>query len=204
MAKKNGAGELTIVPLTAARMDDLGKVLRGTWGSACWCMYPRLTSQEERALAPSSDERRRRMTALARKRRAPGLLAYRAGEAVGWVAIAPRPELVRIDTSKGTPRVDAVNVWAIPCVTVLARARGAGVAVALIGAAVAYAKKHGAPAVEAYPRASDERVDDDMAYIGTRKLFHRAGFRAIREPPEDRPKNRIPRVTMRIACNGAS
>lgn len=202
MARGAGDGELAIRPLTAARMEDLGTVLRGTWGSSCWCMYPRRTSKTALPKASGGEGARNRaaMTALARKRRAPGLLAYRDGEAVGWVAIAPRPELARIDASKATPPVDEVPVWVIPCITVKRRARGQGVGVALIHAAVEYAAKHGAPAVEAYPRAGDVRVHDDFAFIGTEALFEKAGFRKVRGPLPKLPRTWTPRVTMRIAC----
>jgi GNAT superfamily N-acetyltransferase len=189
--------------LTAARMDDLGAVLRVGWSNGCWCMYPRLSTALERSLSGPGSQRTRRknaMTRLARRRRAPGLLAYVDGEPVGWIAVAPRPELVRIDLSRATPRVDDVPVWVIPCIAVRPHARGRGLALALITAAVEYARSQGATAVEAYPRASNARVDDERAFYGTERLFRRAGFRVIRKPPRDLPKSWIPRVTMRLEC----
>ena len=198
-----GDGELRIVRLTPSRMDDMGTALSGTWGSACWCMYPRLTAKTRRELPPGTGDASRSrvaMTALAAKRRAPGLLAYVGTEVAGWVAIAPRPELARIDSSKATPPVDDVRVWVIPCITVRRRFRGRGVAQALIRAAVEHAARHGAPAVEGYPRASNERVHDDFAFIGTESLFRKAGFRKVRGPLRDVPRGWTPRVTMRIAC----
>ena len=80
-------------------------------------------------------------------------------------------------------------------------ARGRGVALALIRAAVAYATENGAPFVEAYPRAGATRTGDDNAYFGTEPLFRRAGFRVVRKPLENRPRNWIPRVTMRIEAS---
>ncbi len=199
---------MDVVPLTPSRMDDLGEVLRGGWGNGCWCMFPRLNARLLRELpgdGTASEKRRVAMAALARKRRAPGLLAYDDdGQPVGWIAVAPRPELVRVDASRTTPRVDDVDVWVIPCVTVKKRARGRGIAVELIRAAVAYAAGQGAPAVEAYPRAGDVRVHDDFAYIGTEALFRRAGFEVVRGLDPDRPARSIPRVTMRIACGASS
>jgi GNAT superfamily N-acetyltransferase len=189
--------------LTPARMDDLGEVLKGSWGRGCWCMHPRLTAADERALPGRGSvmaKRKVAMTALARRRRAPGLLACRDGEAVGWVAIGPRPELVRIERSRATPRVDEVPVWVIPCITVRPSARGAGVAVALIRAAVAYAKDQGARAVEAYPRAANERIEDDLAFFGTERLFRRAGFEIIAGPRPGLPASWARRVTMRVDC----
>lgn len=184
-------------------MDDMQEVLRGSWGSACFCMFPRLTARLRRELPGPSGfgtRNRRAMTALARKRRAPGLLAYVDGEVAGWIAIAPRPDMARIETSKATPRVDDVEVWVIPCITVRRRSRGRGVAQALIRAAVAYAAEQGAPAVEAYPRAGDVRVHDDFAFIGTEALFRKAGFRRIHGPLDPLPRGWTPRVTMRVAC----
>lgn len=192
---------LTIERLTPRLMDDLGTALRGSWGSGCWCMHPRLTTAQIRDLpGPGNETQRRRaaMTALARRRRAPGLLAFEGDEPVGWIAIAPRTDLARIEASRATPPVDNEPVWVIPCITVRKTARGKGIALALIRAAVAYASQNGAPAVEAYPRAGGERTSDDSAFYGTEPLFRRAGFRVVRKPLENRPKNWVPRVTMRI------
>lgn len=187
--------------LTPRLMDQMGTVLRGSWGAGCWCMQPRLTGAQIRELpGPGSETARRRkaMTKLAQRRRAPGLLAFDGDEAIGWVAIAPRTELTRVEKSRATPRIDKTDVWVIPCVTVRKTARGRGVACALIRAAVEYAFAQGAPAVEAYPRAGAARMRDGNVYFGTEAMFSRAGFRVIRKTPEDLPGNRVPRVTMRI------
>jgi GNAT superfamily N-acetyltransferase len=149
-----------------------------------------------------NQRRREAMSKLARRSRAPGLLAFEGDEPVGWIAIAPRQELARIEASRATPRVDDQDVWVIPCVTVRKTARGRGIAVALIRAAVAYAAENGAPAVEAYPRAGAERTGDDNAYFGTEPLFRRAGFGVVRKPLADLPRNWTRRVAMRTACTG--
>ena len=202
--KHDGSGEnpsLTIRPLTPDLMDDMGTALKGTWGSSCWCTHPRLTDAQMKELpgaGPMRQRRRDAMEALARRPHAPGLLAFEDDVPVGWVAVAPRHELARVDRSRATPRVDDEDVWVIPCVTVHKTARGRGIGVALIRAAAAYAIEQGAPAVEAYPRAGEERTGDDNAYFGTEPLFRRAGFDIVRKPLENVPRNWIPRVTMRI------
>ncbi len=188
-------------PLTPSLIDDLGKVLRGGWGRGCWCMYPRLTEAQTRELpGPGSANQRRcnAMTKLARRRRAPGLLAFEGDEPVGWIAVAPRSEFARVDASRATPRVDDEDVWIIPCVTVRKTDRGRGIALALIRAAVTYATEKSAPIIEAYPRAGTTRTGDDNAYFGTQPLFRRAGFRVVRKPQKNRPRNWVPRVTMRV------
>ncbi|MBT4486242.1 MAG: GNAT family N-acetyltransferase [Rhodospirillaceae bacterium] len=189
-----------IRPLTPRLMDQLGAILRGSWGSSCWCLHPRLSEKQMRELPGEGAmnlRRRAAMTKLARRRRAPGLLAFVDEAPVGWVAIAPRGEFGRVDASRATPRVDDTDVWVIPCITVAKTVRGQGIAVALIQAAAAYAFEQGAPAVEAYPRAGDARTGEDNAYFGTEPLFRRAGFRVVREPLSGVPRNWIPRVTMR-------
>lgn len=192
---------LDIRPLTPDILDDMARVMRGSWGTGCWCMHPRLTERQTRELAgtgPQGPARRAAMEERAARAPSPGLLAYAGGAPVGWVAVAPRGELARVAASPATPPVDDLPVWVIPCVTVRRDFRGQGIALALIRAAVAHAGAHGAPAVEAYPRAGDARTGDDNAFFGTEPMFARAGFNVIRRAAPAR-RNWTPRVTMRIA-----
>ena len=192
---------LEIKPLTPELMDDFGAILRGNFGAGCWCMFPRQTDAQSRELPGEgnlSARRRTTMTQLAAREPSPGLLAFANNEAVGWIAVAPRPEYTRLARSRATPPVDDAPVWVIPCITVRKGHRGQGIAVALIQAAVSYAAQHGAPAVEAYPRADAVRTGDDNAYFGTEPLFRRAGFQTIRPPLPHRPRHWLPRVAMRI------
>ena len=195
-------GTLTIRTLTAAHVDDLKTVTRGTWGASCWDLYPRYTArqQRERGLKGAGEKARRaEVVRLTKRRRAPGLVAYRGREPIGWIAIGPRFDFGRIEASAATPPVDDVAAWAIPCITVRHGHRGAGVAVAMIRAAVMYAGRFGAPAVEAYPRADSERVHDDFAFYGAAAMFRKAGFRQVRGLLSRLPKSWTPRVTMRAS-----
>ena len=200
-------------PLTPSRIDDFAHVLGASGsgrlatgslfgGSGCWDLWPRQSGAEQRAdgLDGSTDKRRAKLTALARRRQTPGLLAYRAREAIGWVSIGPRLDYHRLARSKATPAVDLERVWVIPCMAVRREARGQGVAIALIRAAVAYATARGAPGVEAYPRAGGTRVVHDVwAFYGTEALFKKAGFKKVRGALPV-PKGWTPRVTMRAAA----
>jgi GNAT superfamily N-acetyltransferase len=200
MAEGSAPGKLTIRPLTPAHVDDLKTVTAGTWGASCWCLFPRYTAAQkrERGLDKGGDTARRAEVArLARRRKAPGLIAYRGSEPVGWIAIGPRSDLSAVDRSRATPAVDELAVWVIPCITVRRGHRGQGIAVAMIRAAVEYAAKLGAPAVEAYPRAANKRVHDDFVFFGNEEMFRRAGFRQVRGVLADLPKTWTPRVTMR-------
>ena len=196
--------KLEIKPLTPEIVDAMGIVLRGSWGSTCWCMYPRITEAQMRNLPgeeAAGPRRRAAMTERAGQTPAPGLIAFEGEQPVGWIAIAPRDEFTRVARSRATPPVDDEPVWVIPCITVRKAHRGRGIASTLIDAAVAYAGQHGATSVEAYPRAGEERTGDDNAYFGTEKMFTRAGFDVIRGPLENRPRNWIPRLAMRIATD---
>jgi GNAT superfamily N-acetyltransferase len=202
-AAKSQDPTLVFRPLTPQLVDALGVVFRGNWGAGCWCMYPRLTAAQMRGLPGSgtaTQRRREAMTELARRPIAPGLLAFEGEDAVGWIAIAPRAELARVAASRATPPVDDQEVWVIPCITVRKSARGRGIAVALIGAAVAYAAEHGASIVEAYPRAGAERTGNDNVFFGTEPLFRRAGFHTAGQALENRPRTWPPRLAMRITA----
>jgi GNAT superfamily N-acetyltransferase len=201
MAKRASDSELAIRPLTPAHVDDLKVVTAGTWGSTCWDLFPRYTAKDKSVFGgvPADTEERRRavMARLARRRNAPGLIAYRGREPVGWVAIGPRFDFARIAASRATPPVDELAVWVIPCITVRRGNRGKGLAVAMIRAAVDYAARFDAPAVEAYPRADNSRLHDDFVFFGNEAMFRKAGFRQVRGALPNTPKSWVPRVTMR-------
>lgn len=204
MAKARDS-KLEIRPLTAARVDDVKTVMRGTWGSTCWDLFPRYTAAQQRELGitvgrPGTAEAKRRaaLAKLARRRKnSAGLVAYRNAEPIGFVSLGPRRDYSVVEKSRATPPVDDVAAWVIPCITVRRGHRGQGVAVAMIRAAVDYAAKRGAPAVEAYTRVGAKRVHDDFAFFGTRAMFEKAGFRQIRGVLPGLRKGSVPRVTMR-------
>ena len=73
--------------------------------------------------------------------------------------------------------------------------RRQGVTAPLLEGAVAYAAAHGAPAVEAYPVDPPGRMDLTMAFVGTRAIFERAGFRVV--GTTDAVASGMPRLIMR-------
>jgi GNAT superfamily N-acetyltransferase len=76
--------------------------------------------------------------------------------------------------------------------------RGEGISHALLAGAVEFARTSGAPAIEGYPVDNrGEKVDLTMAYVGTKSLFEKAGFREA-APPASRLAG-FPRVLMRLA-----
>ena len=88
-------------------------------------------------------------------------------------------------------------MWSIVCIVVRAGYRRRGVTAPLLEGAVAYATSHGAPAVEAYPVDPPGRMDTTMAFVGTRAMFERAGFRVV--GTTDATASGMPRLIMRRA-----
>jgi GNAT superfamily N-acetyltransferase len=161
----------------------------------CWCAYWRRpgTSWASKDI----DANRASLRALIDRPVAPGLLALRDGVAVGWVAIAPRSEYVRLERSRTIPHLAGEAIWSVTCFVVAKEARRTGVAEALLGAAVSFAREHGARIVEAYPvDAGGARMPAALAYTGTLPMFARAGFSVVAETTS-RPHPGMRRVVVR-------
>jgi hypothetical protein len=71
-----------------------------------------------------------------------------------------------------------------------------GVSHRVLAGAVEYALAHGAPAVEGYPvDNAGAKVDQTMAYVGTRRVFEQAGF--VKAADTSAVSGGFPRVVMR-------
>jgi GNAT superfamily N-acetyltransferase len=186
--------ELEIHPLTRDRLPDLA-ALFGQGGDPKWCScaYFRLRGMDFSTATAASNRGvlERAVEATAADGRAPGLVAYRDGEPVGWVSVGPRDDYERLKHSRVLGPIDERPVWSIVCFVVARKARKRGIANALLDAAVDYAAEHGATLLEAYPvDTAGERVPAANAYKGTLDMFERAGFsvaarrRANRASPE--------------------
>jgi GNAT superfamily N-acetyltransferase len=142
----------------------------------CWCAFWRQRGIDWSNSTPESN--RALLRGLAeREGPAPGLVALRGDRAVGWVSVGPRETYDRLEHSRVLARVDDRPVWSIVCFVVARGERGRGVATALLDAAVAYAREHGATLVEAYPAdTAGGRIPAGSAYGGPLPMFQRAGF----------------------------
>jgi len=167
---------IEVRPATAARFDDVATMLgpKNPDASVCWCLSHRLDWKTNRSLAGRA--RGEYVRELCGRQVAPGVLAYCDAEVAGWAAVAPRAELP-FARSRKIPHVDDLPVWSVWCIRVRPGYRGRGISHALLEGAVAYARSQGAPAIEGYPVDNQgKKVDQTMAYVGTRKLFEDAGF----------------------------
>jgi ribosomal protein S18 acetylase RimI-like enzyme len=121
---------------------------------------------------------------------APGLIAYEDDSPVGWVSIGPRQDYDSLRRSPVAKPIDDRPVWSIVCFFVDRRARGRGVAENLLHAAVGYARLKGATLVEAYPIDKDVRSENEVAFVGAKPMFDRAGFHEVARRRSTRPTMR--------------
>lgn len=183
---------VAVFPATADRWDDLAVVMGHDGDRGCYCQYWRLASSDYSRSDHRAGLRRQLDADLP-----PGLLAYVDGEPCGWCSVGPRHEYERLNRSRTIPPIDDVPVWVIVCFLVRVGYRRRGVARALLDGAIDFARRHDAPALEAYPVDPEgRRIDVSFAYVGTTGMFEAAGFRRIAETAA-RSAGR-PRIVMRL------
>jgi ribosomal protein S18 acetylase RimI-like enzyme len=189
------ATKITIRPLTAARFGDLEAIFlaRGcSIARGCWCMYYRESGRP--AVPPGAERaahRRAQLLALAGQDPPPGLIAYRGKVPVGWLAVAPREQFLKLRRSPVMKPVDDRPVWSIVCFVVPPEFRHQGVATALLAAAGAHARKYGATLLEAYPVDKAERGADEWLWHGAKSMYDKAGFVEVARRKPERPLVRL-------------
>lgn len=188
-------------PVTPDRFEDFADVVNpNRRATHCWCVSHRLRAREIDELG--GGDREQAMRALCARDDPPGVVTYRDGTPVGWCNIGARADIPRLVASTVIRPVDDVPVWSIICVVVRGGHRRQGVTGHLIEGAVAYAASRGAPAVEAYPADPAGRMDLTMAFVGTRRMFERAGFEQV--GVTDATASGMPRLVMRRTLDPAA
>jgi GNAT superfamily N-acetyltransferase len=132
------------------------------------------------------------MQRLAKKTPSPGILAMNGLEAVGWCAVAPRTQYLRLETSRILKPVDEQPVWSVGCFFITKAWRKQGLSVPLLKAATQFAFSNGATAVEGYPAdAIRGSYADVFAWTGITLAFVRAGFTEAARRSPTRPVMRL-------------
>jgi GNAT superfamily N-acetyltransferase len=187
---------IEVVPATPDRWDDVVTVLGANGDRGCWCQAPR--GFDSAGYGRSEPGRRRKLLRRQLAEVPPaGMLAYVDGEVAGWCGFGVRTALPRLERSRTIPKVDEAPVWAILCFNVRVGFRRQGVAAALLRGVVDYARKAGAPGVEAYPVDPEgSRVNTSFGYVGVTPMFEKAGFRRIVETGAH--SDHRPRILMRL------
>jgi GNAT superfamily N-acetyltransferase len=182
-----------IHPLTPDRWDDFAQLFEtDSMCRMCWCVAFRLPPKVRMPM--KGDLRKKHFRRVVEKGPPPGLLAYNdAGEAVGWLAIASRPDQPEFNIGRKASAVvdeaDAFDpkVWAATCFFVRKDARGEGVTGALLEAGEVWAARNGATRLEACPMAHDVKRSTPGMFVGPKRVFDRAGFDVVVERKPGRP-----------------
>lgn len=170
-------------PVTRERRADLARFSEAHGKFRyCSCMRWRMTSAEYKQ--STKESRVATLDHLAAADAPVGALAYRDGEPVGWVAVAPRVALGALERYKALARVDEAAVWSVTCFFIDRAVRGQGVTLGLLNAAVAYAISRGATVIEGYPVRPGAKL---YTYMGSVATFKAAGFEDVTPAGRERP-----------------
>jgi predicted GNAT family acetyltransferase len=183
---------VAISPLTPDLWPDF-EDLFGKQGACygCWCTHFRL------APAARRDNDRERNKEHIRARIAasppPGLLAFADDEAVGWMQIGPRHDVPEFNNAgRGSAPLDPADasdpgVWAISCFFLRSRVRGTGLTHRLVEEGIAFARQGGARFVEACPMTQSRSTRSIGLFVGSTRVFEKAGFLPMVERKAGRP-----------------
>jgi GNAT superfamily N-acetyltransferase len=196
MIKDRPAG-ITIEPLAPERWPDLEDLFGPERGanSGCWCMWPRISRADYQGMAKA--DRKKAFQALVRSGPTPGLLAYEGGKAIAWCAVGPRASFMRFNSAKASRPVEAgdgqeaMPVFAITCFYVRTGHRKLGLMKHLANAAIEFARRNRAAAVEACPIDADRPLIWGDGFVGISSVFASLGFREIARRSPRRPLMRL-------------
>jgi GNAT superfamily N-acetyltransferase len=185
-----------IAPLSRDTLPDLAALFGVTATTRnCYCMWFIQTSGETSA-GWSDGGNRAAFEALACESDLPmGLLAYRDGVPVGWVAAGPRERYGRALRSKVLAQRDATEddrVWLVSCLFIHRDARRTGLSRDLINAAAELAREHGASAIEGFPLNAEKPRTSGDAFVGVEGMFAACGFEVVARPTPARVLMRRP------------
>jgi GNAT superfamily N-acetyltransferase len=182
---------LKIVPANEASWEELQAVFGSGDASRCQCQ--RYKTRGWHWAIPSEElaARLREQTDSGHPEAegTTGLIAFLDDEPVGWCAVEPRTEYVRLLGNRVTwagrheDKTDA-SVWAVVCFYTRTGFRRRGVSRALARAAVDYARDRGAGALEAYPMITTpgKEITWGELHVGSRSIFADAGFTEVTHP----------------------
>lgn len=193
---------LSTIPANEASCEDLNTVF-GARGYPARCRCQRFkTTGDEWWHNPIPEEERifrlRQQTDCGHpsSKATSGLVSYLDGEPVGWCAVEPRSEYLRLGQTPWKGRTedrDDETIWALTCFVTRAGYRRQGLTYPLARAAVEFARERGARALEGYPMVTEPGQDVTWGemHVGSRKVFEAAGFEEVSHPSKRRVVMRI-------------
>ncbi|MER8704995.1 GNAT family N-acetyltransferase [Mesorhizobium sp. M1088] len=186
----------TIAPLVPELWADF-EDLFGRQGACygCWCTHFRLSPAARRA---SNRERNKdHIKARIEAGPPPGLLAFEGGQAVGWMQIGPRADVPEWNNQgRGSAPIDPADAsdpgaWAISCFFIRAKARGKGLSHRLVQGGIEFARENGARLIEACPIDLSKDSRSIGLFVGSSRVFEKAGFQRLVERKPGRPLVRL-------------
>ena len=179
--------QLTIKPLTPQEWPDFVQLFSEHGPqNGCWCMYWRVKRAD--CQHNYGEGNQLAFKKIVDEGAVPGILAYHAGQPVGWCSIAPRDEFTVLERSPTLKRVDDQPVWSITCFFVAKTYRRRGLTECLIHAGIAFARQHGAKLVEAYPLKTEiTKLLPYERYMGIESTYERIGFKVVAQRSDRRP-----------------
>ena len=183
--------KLKFDPLTASTWKQF-ETLMGEKGGCgnCWCMYFRLPYKEFQENKP--DGNKKMMRHLVNKGKPQGLIASTDQEPIGWIAMAPREDYMKLEKARVFKRFDDKPVWSITCFFIKKQFRHMGLSRQLIKGAVDFAKRKKIKTLEAYPAIPyDEKVPHAFLWVGVLSSFINNGFKIVKQQSKSRAMVRI-------------
>jgi len=203
-----------MAPLYAAREVEPRDVHRlvelfGETHTGCFCRYWHFEGDKNEWLERTAQRPEENKLELERE------LAIKSPEALGVVAESAEHGLVgwlKLTRASNVSKAyqqryyrslpcftgDREGVHLVGCVLVGPGHRKRGVAHALVAGALVVAERHGATAVEAFPRRALERVADEELWMGPLSVFERLGFVAVHRSANAPPGQPDPYPVFRL------
>lgn len=194
---------VVVVPANKASWEDLNSILDKVrcHAAKCYCQRFKIPNSEWRWVGDEERAGRLREQTRCGNPRASttsGLVAYIADEPVGWCSVEPRTAYVNLLKTRAPwvgrheDKNDA-GVWLAGCFVTRTSYRLRGVTYALAHAAVDFARKHGAAALEGYGMLTEpgKEITWGELHVGAVRVFAAAGFEEVSRPSKRRVVMRI-------------
>lgn len=181
-------GRLTFEPLTLKNWSRFTELF-GEHGASgnCWCMYYRLDNKSFKE-GQKNGGNYEKMHELVKHGKQVGLLCFLGEKAVGWCALSPREDFIRLEKSRIHKRLDDEPVWSVPCFYIDKKYRDSGVSGDMLRGAIRFAEENGIKILEGYPAIPvKDRIPDAFAWYGIYGTFEKAGFEVEDNKSPNRP-----------------
>ncbi|AKV02186.1 Acetyltransferase [Labilithrix luteola] len=184
---------LHVEPFRPEHLEGFARLFEGA-SSSCFCRYWEFQGNKNEWLdrcahRPLENFEEQASAVRSGEASALGLVALDASRAlpdaiVGWMKLTWRsavPKLRNLPVYRQLDLGPDATTLSVGCFLVHPAARGKGVARALLAGAEAFAREHGAQAIEGYPRRASERLYDEEVWQGPEHLFRELGYDAVHD-----------------------